>query len=115
MNGILVRWLLNAVALLITAQLVPGVSISSFLAALVAAVVLGIVNAVIKPIVIILTLPLNILTLGLFTFLVNGLMLSIASSVVRGFQVSGFWNTVLAALVLSIISGVLSSLVKDKK
>lgn len=114
MNGILVRWLLNAVALLITAQLVPGMVVSSFFAALIAAIVLGIVNAVIKPIVLILTLPLNILTLGLFTFLINGLMLKIVSSVVQGFQVNGFWTTVFAALVLSIVSWILSSLVKDK-
>jgi len=114
MNGLLIRWLLNAVALLITANLVNGLVVNDFLSAFVAAIVLGIVNAVIKPVVLILTLPLNIVTLGLFTLVINAMMLWIVSAVVSGFQVNGFWSTIFAALVLSIISGLLSSLIKDK-
>jgi putative membrane protein len=112
-KGLIVRWILNAIALLITAHLITGMEVSGLLSALVAAMVLGVVNAVIRPIILVLTLPINIATLGLFTLIVNGLMLKAVSSVVVGFHVQGFWATVVGALLLSILSGILSMLVRD--
>ena len=89
----------------------PGVTVASFGAALVAALVLGLVNAVIRPILILLTLPATILTLGLFIFVINGLLFWLVGSFIQGFVVAGFWWGVLGAIVYSIFSMVLSALV----
>jgi putative membrane protein len=113
MKGLAMRWLLNAVALLVTAWLVPGMEIKGFLAALVAALVLGIVNAVIRPVILFFTLPLTILTLGLFTLVINAFMLLIVKSVVTGFMVSGFWAAFFGSIVLTIASGLLSAIILD--
>ena len=88
---------------MLTAFIVPGVTVS-FLPALIAALVLGLLNVFIKPILIVLTLPINILTLGLFTFIINGLLILLASRIVPGFDVVGFGSAVLFAIVLSIIN-----------
>lgn len=112
--NLLIRWLLNAVAIGITAYLLEGIHVSGYFAALVAAVVLGIVNAIIKPIFILLTLPINILTLGLFTFIINGLMLIFAAALVPGFEVRGILSAVAGSIIISLISFLLSSLVKDE-
>ena len=114
MQGMVTRWMLNAIALLITAALFQGITIGGIFSALVAAVVWGIVNAVIRPIILILTLPLNLLTLGLFTLLINGFMLKIVDSVVVGVTIHGFWSLIFGALVLTIISGILSSIIRDR-
>ncbi|MDE2025937.1 MAG: phage holin family protein [Patescibacteria group bacterium] len=106
----LIGLLLNAVAVVITAYLLPGVQVQSFLTAIVVAVVLGIVNAVLKPILFILTLPVNILTLGLFTFILNGLIILLVSAVVPGFKVNGLLWAVLFSIILSLINGFLSAL-----
>jgi putative membrane protein len=106
----LVRWLINAAALVIIAYILPQFHAPPS-AAIVAAVFLGIINAVIRPVVMFLTLPLNILTLGLFTFVVNATMLWLVDVVVKGFETGGPLTTLLGALLLSIISSVLSSLV----
>lgn len=113
MRGLAVRWVLNALALLLTAWLMPGVEIRGFGAALIAALVLGVVNAIIRPVVLFFTLPLNILTLGLFTLVVNAMMLLIAKSVVNGFVVSGFWAAFFGSIVLTVVSGLLSAVVLD--
>lgn len=102
------KWLIMAAAILITAYLIPGVAISGFWAALWLALFLGVINVILKPILIVLTLPINILTLGLFTFVINALMILLASSVIKGFSVSGFWTALLFSVVLSIISYVLN-------
>lgn len=107
-----IRWLINAVALYLTTLVVTGVKVPDFGTALVAALVLGIVNAVIRPLILILTLPLSILTLGLFTFVVNAGMLYIVASVTR-LRLESFWAAFVGAIVLSIISAVLSHLVPD--
>ncbi|MFH0923270.1 MAG: phage holin family protein [Candidatus Falkowbacteria bacterium] len=112
--SILLKWLVTAAAILITAYLLPGVSISGLWAALWLAVFLGIINVIIKPILIIFTLPINILTLGLFTFVINGLLILLASSIIKGFEVSGFWAALGFSIVLSAISYVLNSLFKQK-
>ncbi|ADG83562.1 phage holin family protein [Thermincola potens] len=113
MKGLALRWFFNALALFITAYLLDGVMISGFGSALVAALVLGVVNAVIRPVILFFTLPLNFLTLGLFTFVVNALMFKLVSVVVDGFVVEGFFAALVGSLLLTIISGFLSALVRD--
>ena len=90
-----VRWLVNSVALLITAAVIPGIQIKGVFTALLAAAVMGVINAFVRPVFLILTLPLNLLTLGLFTFVLNGLMLLLAAAFVPGFEISGFLAAVL--------------------
>ena len=108
---LLLVWLINAVALIAVAYLMPSVTISSFGAALVAALVLGLVNAVVRPALILLTLPVTVLTLGLFIFVLNGLLFWAVGSWLEGFAVGGFWSGVLGAILFSIVSWVLSALV----
>lgn len=110
MPQFLVTWLLTAIALLIAAQLVPGLAISGIAAALIGAAVLGLVNAVVKPILTILTLPLTILTFGLFLFVVNAIAFGLVGYLTPGFDVGGFFPAVLGSIVLSIVSGVLDKL-----
>jgi putative membrane protein len=111
MLGLLVRWLINAVALYLTAVIVPGLRVADFGAAVVAGLALGIVNAVIRPVALILTLPLNILTLGLFTFVVNAAMLYLVAGLTHRLWIGSFLAAVLGAVVLSVISFALSRLV----
>jgi putative membrane protein len=111
MLRLLVVWLINTVALIAVAYLMPSVTISSAGAALVAALVLGLVNTVIRPLLVILTLPVTVLTLGLFIFVINGLLFWAVGSLVPGFHVAGFWSAVLGAIVFSLISWLLSALV----
>lgn len=99
----LVHWLLYAVAIVITAYLLPGVRLAGFSTALITALVLGLINTFIKPLLLLLTLPLNILTLGLLTFVINALLILLTSALVPGFVVSGFGWALLFSLVLSII------------
>lgn len=108
----IVRWLINALALYLTAVLLPGMQFRGLGATLLAAAVLGIVNAVIRPLLLLLTLPLNIVTLGLFTFVINALMLLLTSAVVPGFTISGFGSAIVGAIVLTIISFILSHLIR---
>jgi putative membrane protein len=108
---LLVAWLLHTVALIAVAYLLPGVSVASFGAALIAALVLGLVNTVIRPILLLLTLPVTILTLGLFIFVINGLLFWFVGSFIEGFHVAGFWWGVLGAIVYSLISWLLTALV----
>ena len=108
---LLLVWLLNTLALVAVAYLMPSVSISSFGAALVAAALLGLVNTIIRPILVLLTLPVTVLTLGLFIFVINGLLFWAVASMLEGFDVAGFWSAVLAAIVYSLISWLLSALV----
>ena len=107
---LLLVWLINTVSLMAVAYLMPSISVSSFWTALVAALILGLVNAVIRPILIILTLPATILTLGLFIFVINGLLFWFVGSFIQGFVVAGFWWGVLGAIVFSLISWLLSAL-----
>lgn len=111
--SMLLKWLIATLAIIITAYLLPGISIESVFAAFVAALVLGIINAVLKPILIILTLPINILTLGLFTFVINALLVLLAGSLVPGFAVDGFLTALLFSIILSIFNFFLSQMIKD--
>ena len=108
--SLLLRWLFSAVSLMLVAYLVPGITVVSFFAALMAALVLGLVNALIRPVLILLTLPVNILTLGLFTLVINALLFWLASSIVKGFYVAGFWPAFWGALVMWLISWMLNGI-----
>jgi putative membrane protein len=111
MKRFLIHWLVIALALWVTAYILPGVHIESTQALAIAAVVLGLVNALVRPILTLLTLPITILTLGLFYFLVNGFTFLLVTKVVPGFGVSSYWWAVLGALVVSIISSFVGSFV----
>lgn len=113
MLRLLVVWLINTAALMAVAYLMPSVSVASFTTALAAALVLGLVNAVIRPILVLLTLPVTILTLGLFIFVINGLLFWGVGSFIEGFEVAGFWSGVLGAIIFSLISWALSALVLE--
>jgi len=108
---LLVVWLINTVALIAVAYLMPSISVSSFGAALVAALLLGLVNTGVRPVLVLLTLPVTILTLGLFIFVLNGLLFWMVGSWLEGFSVGGFWAGVLGAIVFSLVSWLLSALV----
>ena len=108
---LLLVWLINAAALMAVAYLLPGVTVSGFTTALIASLVLGLVNAVIKPILILLTLPVSLLTLGLFIFVINGLLFWFVGSFIEGFTVAGFWAGFFGAIVYSLISWLLSAMV----
>jgi len=105
---IILHWLLRAVAVLITAYLLPGVILKSFFVALVVAVVLGFFNTILKPILVVLTLPINILTLGLFTLVINAGLVLLASNVVPGFQVSDFLTALFFSVILWLVDSVLN-------
>jgi putative membrane protein len=108
----IVRLIINMVAILIIAYLFPGlIWVDSFWAALVTAFFLGIVNAIIRPILVFFTLPITVLTLGLFLMVINGLMLWLVSALVRGFHVNSFWGAVLGSILISIVSWILSRFV----
>jgi putative membrane protein len=104
MLTLLARWIVNAAALLLVAYMYPGVQVGSFTAALIAALVLGLVNAVIRPILVILTLPVTILTLGIFLFVINALLFWLVAEVVGGFAVTGFVAALIGSLLFSIIT-----------
>jgi len=103
----------TACALWLTSLIVKGIEVDGIGALFFAAVVLGIFNAILRPLVLIITFPINLLTLGLFTFIINGLMLKLTSDVVRGFAVHGFWSAVIGALLLSLISFALNLFISD--
>lgn len=107
---LLLTWFINTVALFAVPYLMQTVRIDSFGTALIAALVLGLVNTLIRPILVLLTLPVTLLTLGLFILVINGLMFWAVSHLVSGFQVAGFWSAVGGALLYSIISWALSAL-----
>jgi putative membrane protein len=109
MLRLLVLWLINSLALLTVAYVLPGIDVADFTTAMIAAVVLGLVNAFIRPLLILLTLPVTLLTLGLFIFVINGLLFWMVGSWLQGFTVAGFWSGFFGAIVYSIISWALSS------
>lgn len=111
---ILLVWILNAIALWLVAALVPGVQVEDPLHAFIAAVVLGLVNALVKPLLVILTLPITVLTLGLFLLVINALLFWGVGSLLPGFHVDGFWWAMLGALVYSVLTWALSALLPRK-
>lgn len=115
MKWILIRWLSLTAAILATSYLLDGIRVSGFFSALFAAAILSMLNTVLRPIAFILTLPLNILTLGLFTFVLNAAMLKMASGIIPGFEVEGFWTAVGGALLISLIGSILNSFMYEKR
>lgn len=115
MLNLLLVWLINALCLLGTALLVPGVHIVNFITALVAAIVLGLVNTFIKPVLGLLTLPITVLTLGLFSFVLNALMFGLAAYFLNGFNVDGFFPALFGAIVFGVMSWIANALLlRDK-
>ncbi|APG28549.1 hypothetical protein A7E78_12270 [Syntrophotalea acetylenivorans] len=114
MKGLLVRWLMLTVAIMAAAYLLPGIQVSGVFSAFFAAAILGILNALLRPLLLLLTLPLNILTLGLFTFVINALMLMMVSGVISGFHIAGFWSAIFGSLVIGIVSWLLTSMINDQ-
>jgi putative membrane protein len=111
---LIIRWVISALALIATAWLLPGIRIGGLFSAFVAAAFLGVFNALLRPLLLVLTLPINILTLGLFTLIINGFMLFLVSSVIKGVEIDGFGWAVLGALVLGIINWGLNALISDE-
>ena len=109
----IIRWLLSAIALILVAYLIPGITIDSFVTVLVAALILGIINATIRPIILILTLPINILTLGLFTFVVNAFMFWLVSMMLTGFNITNFYQAIWGALIYWTINWIINLLFED--
>ena len=109
----LVRWLVNALAIFIVANIVKGIEISSMPLALVIALVLGVINAFLRPLIILITLPINILTLGLLTLFINGALFYLVSKIVKGFVITGFWPAFWGYILFSIISFLLSLLILE--
>jgi putative membrane protein len=110
--SVIINLLISGLAVFVSAYILPGVSVTGFGSALVAAVVLGVVNAFIKPIISIFLLPITVLTLGLFSIVINGLLVLLVSAIVPGFDVDGFWWAIVFAFVLSLINGFLGMLSK---
>ena len=114
MRGIALRWLTLTGAIIFAAYMIDGIHVSGFMSALGAAAILGILNAFFRPIALILTLPINILTLGLFTFVINAVMLKMASGVIGGFDVQGFWPAIFGALLISLVSWGLNIFINER-
>ena len=114
MPGILIRWLTTTAAIVATAYLLDGIQVSGFFSAIFAGAILGILNAFFRPIALLLTLPINILSLGLFTFIINALMLKMASGLIPGFEVYGFWTAIFGSLLISVISWLLNTFISEQ-
>jgi putative membrane protein len=112
--GFLARVLINALAIFFAAAIVPGIEIRGPLATLGAGLVLGLVNAVVRPVLLVLTLPLTLVTLGLFLFVLNALCLWLTSALVKGFEVHGFWSAFFGALIVSVVSWALTAFLSDR-
>ncbi len=112
---LIITWVVSALAILLSAWLVPGANISGFGSALITALVLGAVNAIIRPIILIFTLPINILTLGLFTLIINASMVSLTAFILPGFSISNFWTALIFSLILSLANWVIEVLLKEEK
>ena len=114
MYGIVIRWLILTFAIIVTSYLLDGIYVSGFVSAFFAAAILSMLNAFFRPILFILTLPINVLSLGFFTFVINALMLLMASGVIPGFNVSGFWSAVFGSLLISLVSWGLTSFIGER-
>ena len=112
---IITRWLIITVAILLASQFVPGIKVDSLSTAVIAACVLGLINIFIRPIVVLLTLPLSILTLGLFYFFINAFLLKLVAYFVSGFEVASFFSAFLGSLVISVVSWLANSFISNHK
>jgi putative membrane protein len=114
MIGLLVRWLVLTASIMLTAYLLDGIHVRGFFSAFSAAAILGVLNVFLRPFLFLLTLPLNVVTFGLFTFVINAVLLMMASGVIRGFNVTGFWTALLGSLLISIISWILNTFINEQ-
>ncbi|MCE5244633.1 MAG: phage holin family protein [Syntrophobacteraceae bacterium] len=114
MRGLFIRWLVLTFSIAAASYLISGIYVSGFFSAFFTAALLGVLNTFLRPVLIILTLPINILSFGLFTFVINALLLMMASGVIPGFHVYGFWSAVFGSLVISIVNWLLNSYINDK-
>lgn len=112
--SLLLKWLIMAMSIFLAARIMPGVEVRGLMAAAWVALFLGIVNVLLRPLLILLTLPINILTLGLFTFVINGFLVLLASSLVKGFLVRGLWSAIAFSVLLSLINYVLGRILGTK-
>ena len=111
--GFLIRVLVNALAIMLAASILPGIHVEGLVPALVGGLLLGLVNAVVRPVLIILTLPITLVTLGFFLLVLNALCFWLVASLVKGFYVAGFWAAFLGAIVVSIVSWIMTALISD--
>ena len=111
----LLKWLISSLAIMLIGWLIPGVGIASWWTALWLVVLLGLINVTLKPLLIVLTLPINLLTLGLFTFVINAVLIMFASSIVKGFSISGFLTALVFSLILSLFNYIISILFRNRK
>jgi len=114
MKGLILRWLILSVAIMVAAHLFAGIHVDGYGTALFAALVLGILNALFRPVLFVLTLPINVLTLGLFTFVINAVLLLMTSGITGGLVVDGFGSALFGSLIISLVSLLLSSFVSDR-
>ncbi|RPH51065.1 MAG: phage holin family protein [Desulfobacteraceae bacterium] len=114
MTRIIIKWLALTAAIMVTSYLIDGISVAGISSAFLAAAVLGILNVFLRPIALILTLPVNILSIGLFTFVINAFMLIITSKLIPGFNVNGFWAAIIGSLLISIVSWAINIFASDK-
>ncbi len=112
--GFLLRVVVNALAIVLAAGVVPGIELRGALPALAAGLLLGLVNAIVRPVLVVLTFPLTLLSLGLFLFVLNGLLLWLVAALVDGFEISGFWPAVVGALLVSAVSWLLTAFLSDR-
>jgi putative membrane protein len=112
---LLLHWLISAGALLVLPYLLSSIQVSSFYVALIVAVILGLLNAIVRPILILLTLPVTLLTLGLFIFVINALLFWFVASFVQGFDVDGFWSALGGSIIYSLVTFILNTLVFGEK
>ncbi len=115
MNKFINRWLGNAISIYVIAWLFDGVHISGFITAMAAALVLGLLNMLVRPVLILLTLPINIMTLGIFTFLLNGFLLKLVDFFVAGFFIDSFMTAVFASITLTFVNMMISNLTRSKR
>ena len=113
MKQLIAKILISGIALKFTSGIIEGMYVDGWDSVFIAAIILGIVNAVIRPLLLILTLPLNVFTLGLFTFVINGLLLKTVATVVAGFDIVGVWPAIIGAIILSVVSTVLNWLISE--
>lgn len=110
---IIAKWFIVALAFLLASYILPGIEVASFYTALILAFLWGVVNLLVKPILVVLTLPINLITLGLFTFVINGFLLWFLSTIVKGFEVGGFIVAILGAIIISLASSIGNYLIGD--
>jgi len=115
MVQVLIRWVVSALVILASAMLLPGVHVQSFMTALVIAVVLGVINAILRPILVILTLPITIITFGLFLLVINALLVMLTAYIVPGFLVDNFWWALLFGVIVAVFNAAVSLLYKSSK